>query len=355
MATAPVLDFARLLNAIPGDAPAGVDLRADSSPVSPYYAIKGAHTAARNAERQLAAGTEANGEGGPDWEKVRQPAERALAEKTKDLEVTVYLIDALVRLKGFAGLRDGFRLARELVEKYWDGLYPRPDEEGVATRVAQLSSLASGDSLVVQMNRVPVTDSASHGRLSLANYREGKKAGTPETFDRAVAETPAAFFVGLTEDLAQCRAEYEKLGAALDQRCGADAPPTSNVKAALTACLDTINEVARDKLEEAKRAAEKPPAAPEAGPGDGKPRAKAPANRLQTREDAFRMLQEVVEFFRRTEPQNAIITSLELAVRYGKMNMADLLAEVITDEGPRKAVYRQLGIKPPEPAGKEKK
>jgi len=353
MASATVLDFARLLSPVPGDAATGVDLRADATPTSLYYLIKGAHTAARNAERKQLMGPEADGDGPPDWEKVRHSAERALTEKSKDLEVTVYLIEALARLKGFAGLRDGFRLARELVEKFWDGLYPRPDEEGVATRVAQLSSLATGDSLVVQMSRVPVTESVSHGRLTLANYREGKRSGKADTFERAVAETPAAFYGHLTEDIRQCREEYEKLGAVLDPLCAAEAPPTSHLKEALTASLDTIAEVAHAKLQELKAPQAKQPAA--AANGDAKAGGRNSTSGLQTREDAFRMLQEVADFFRRTEPQNAIVPSLELAMRYGKMSMADLLAEVITDEGPRKAVFRQLGIKPPEATGKDKK
>jgi hypothetical protein len=39
-----------------------------------------------------------------------------------------------VRIDGFGGLEMGFRLARELVESYWDNLYPQPDEDGLSTR-----------------------------------------------------------------------------------------------------------------------------------------------------------------------------------------------------------------------------
>src|SRR2546425_1256477 len=138
-----VLDFERLLAPIAEDAPTGADLRADPSPTSLYYAIKDARSTARAAERQMVGGEE--GSSGADWRPVLQHGTKALAEKTKDLEITAYLIEALVRLHGFAGLRDGFRLARELGERYWDGLYPVPDEEGVATRVAPLTGLNGED------------------------------------------------------------------------------------------------------------------------------------------------------------------------------------------------------------------
>ncbi len=47
----PVLAVEEFLQPIPGDAPAGVDIRADSTPSSIYYKIKDARAAARAAER----------------------------------------------------------------------------------------------------------------------------------------------------------------------------------------------------------------------------------------------------------------------------------------------------------------
>src|SRR6516162_8266191 len=125
MASPDVIDFASLLNPIPGDHPAGVDIRADASPGSLYYLIKDARSAARAAERRLPESD--NDAARADWRPVLKHGQKALVEKTKDLEVTAYVIEALIRLHGFAGLRDGFKLARGLVEQYWDGLYPLPD------------------------------------------------------------------------------------------------------------------------------------------------------------------------------------------------------------------------------------
>ena len=49
----------------------------------------------------------------PDWRPVWEYGQQALAEKSKDLEITAFIIEALLRLHSFAGLRDGFRLARD--------------------------------------------------------------------------------------------------------------------------------------------------------------------------------------------------------------------------------------------------
>src|SRR5262249_27117373 len=144
MASAAVLDLAKLVAPIPGPKPTGVDLREESSLNSAYYAIKDARSAARAAERQFALDGE-EPTAPADWRPGPPVGTKALAEQAKDLEVAAHVIEALVRLHGFAGLRDGFRLTRELVEKHWDGLYPQPDEDGLETRLAPLTGLNGDD------------------------------------------------------------------------------------------------------------------------------------------------------------------------------------------------------------------
>jgi type VI secretion system protein ImpA len=365
------LDFSVLLAPLPGDNSAGVDLRADSSPASPYYAVKDARSAARTAERQMVMGEDPNAPP-PDWKPVLQKATQALAEKTKDLEITAYLIEALVRLQGFPGLRDGFRLARELVDQYWDGLYPLPDEDGVSTRVAPLTGLNGDDAegtLVSPIAQVPLTDSASDGIFSRANYQEAlvlakiadaevreKKiaegAVSLEKVEQAVAQSSTPFFVTLVEDLTQCQEEFAKLCTALDQKCGDQAPPSSNIREALTSCLDAVKDLARHKLP--GDTAETGPAADgeaQATPSATDGVAGGPGQTLdvvRNREDAFRSILKLADFFRRTEPHTPISFALEQVVRWGRMDLPALLTELIGDTDAVRRVFKQVGIRPPE-------
>ncbi|MBM3982447.1 MAG: hypothetical protein FJ304_19695 [Planctomycetes bacterium] len=160
-----VLDFEKLLAPVAGENPAGGDLRAGSGVASLYYAVKDGRNAARAAERRIEGGQD---ETPPDWKPVVASATKALTE-SKDLELTAYLIEALCRVHGFAGLGDGFKLARGLAEAFWDGIHPRPDEDGLATTLGPLSGLNGDDAegtLIAPINRVGITDSASHGRLN---------------------------------------------------------------------------------------------------------------------------------------------------------------------------------------------
>jgi type VI secretion system protein ImpA len=379
MATPAVLDLDRLLAPTPGAQATGLDLRKDGSPGSAYYAIKDARNTARSLERQVVTAEDKGSVAPPDWKVVLDRAVQALAEKTKDLEIVAYLIEALVRQAGFAGLRDGFRLARELVEKFWDGLYPSPDEDGVATRIAPLVGLNGDDSegtLLAPIKGVPLTTVTSQGQFSYADYdqalalrkitdakqRERRIASGAvplETIEKAVAETPAEFYRNLMDDLTACATQYSQLCDALQQRCGNKPPPSSAIRGLLESCQDTIKIVAKKKLESLT-----PAAKPDAKPGkeadktasDGEAAAGAERGALRTREDAFAALLDVAEFFRRTEPHTVISYTLEQIVRWGRMSLPELLSELIPEEAPRKNLFKQVGIRPPEtPKGEAKK
>jgi type VI secretion system protein ImpA len=338
---------------------------AKPSPNSIYYAIKDARSAARAAERQIAMGDD---DAKADWKPVLMHGNKAIAMRSKDLELVAYMIEALVRLHGFAGLRDGVRLARELIEKYWDHLYPLPDEEGLETRVGPLTGLNGDDAegtLIAPIARIPLTEGRDAGPFAYYHYqavnalrqivddeaREKKiRAGAlaPATFDAAVRDTSAAFLVNLVEDLTQTQQEFAQLAAVLEEKCGDKAPPTSAIKAAIGNCLDAVKFIGRDKL-----AASAPAAAAADLPttdAGGQPAAQAATvatavGDIRNRDDALRALLKVAEFFRRNEPHTPVSYSIEQAVRWGRMSLPELLHELIPDESSKKQMFKQVGIR----------
>src|SRR5271165_3522636 len=159
-----ILDLDRLVAPISEEHPPGFDLRIEPSDAMLYRTIRAARSAARSAERRISAMEEAKDAIRPNWKPVLDLAIQILSEESKDLEIVCYLIEALVRLHGFAGLHEGFRLCRLLVERYWDDLYPRPDEDGVATRIAPLMGLngeGTEGTLIIPLLNIPLTCSTS--------------------------------------------------------------------------------------------------------------------------------------------------------------------------------------------------
>jgi type VI secretion system protein ImpA len=373
MASPELLDFTRLLAPIAGENPAGRALREDFSPTSVYHKIKDARAAARAAERNLIYGDEAAQSNRSDWKPVLELAPRIIAEESKDLEIAAWLTEALIREHGFGGLRDGFRLIRELIEGFWDNLYPLPDEEGIEARVAPLTGLngeGADGVLIASITNVPITAATGIRALSHSDHKQAtdlnrledpeKRAQridggaiTMQMFDQAVLETTGEFYRNLWDDLTQCITEYGKLCTVLEEKCGKDdkgysrAPPASNIRDALQACQELVHNIAQGRIEvEPGSDAEfeqvsSNTALVESGGGKA-------VGRVHTRDDAFRALLQVAEFFKRTEPHSPVSYALEQAVRWGRMQLPDLLTELIPEEAVRMQIFKHVGIKPPD-------
>lgn len=362
MVSPAVLDVDDLVQPLDGERPTGEDLRHDPSPTSIYYQVKDARSTARATERQnLMNGDDAEP---VDWKPIIQLAPSVLSERSKDLEISAYLLEALVRENGFAGLRDGFSLVRELVTRYGEELYPAPDEDGIETLVAPLTGLngEDGDGTLIQpIHGVPITDMTSVGAFSTADHEQALEIErlTPEQRDRrvahggvtlsefttAVAESTPEFYRNLLDDVEGCLDEYTQLVTALDATYGQFSPPTSNVRHALEEVRDTIKSVAGDKIavvEEAADDADEETAAD----GNGAAAAAAPKkDTIETREDAFRQILKVADFFRRTEPHSPLSYALERIVRWGRLPLPDLMKELITDNSSVVQMFNLVGIK----------
>ena len=65
---------------------------------------------------------------GTDWRGIRTAAE-ALFSSSKHLPTAVILTASLVETKDFLGLRDGLCLIDNLLDRYWEGLWPQLDAD----------------------------------------------------------------------------------------------------------------------------------------------------------------------------------------------------------------------------------
>lgn len=366
-------DLERLLAPIGGDNPAGTDPRADYSATSPYNRLRDARSEARAAERAMDSAAE-EATVPPQWRTIRELADTVLAEQAKDLEVAAWYTEALLRSHGFAGFAAGIRLMHGLVEGFWDGLYPTPDEDGIATRVAPVTGLngEGGDGALTQPIRKTMLFRAQDGTPlalwqieqadALEAMEETRKeariaagALTLEAVTKAAALVPATHWRALASDLREAISAWGDLAAALDARAGADAPPTSAVRELLDAALRTVTRLAGDKLGTAEAAedGEGADAASTDAAGETAPSVqgrRARPGEIASREDALRMLEEVARWFRRVEPHSPLSYTLEEAVRRGRMTLPELLAELMPDESARSALLSSLGIRPEPPA-----
>lgn len=363
------IDMEALLAPIEGDAPAGIDLREDFSPQSLYFRMRDARSEARAAERAADANPGEDTVPPPQWKAVRDLAVSALAGKTKDLEIAAWLTEALVRSDGLRGLAAGAHLIAGLAETLWDSnLFPMPDEDGIETRVAPVSGLngeGGGGTLEQPLRKLPMFNRPDGGPLYYWQYEQAeelKKITDPARIKQRLAggalpleqvETEAraagqAHFAALRRAAKAAAAEWQRMGEVLDEKAGADGPPTSQVRELVQAVLALIQRYAPPEVEDA---AEDDAVAEDAAAGEGGVAvagglAMRPAQGTVNREDMLKELARISEFFRKTEPQSPLAYTLEEAIRRGRLSWPDLLAELVSDTAVRDNILMQLGIRP---------
>lgn len=368
-------DLDALLAPIPGDAPQGVDVREDYTAQSPYSRLRDARSNARDAEKQA----EAPDPDGPPpadpvplWRSLREIGLKLLTEKTKDLEVAAWLAEAFLRSHGLAGLTACSQLITGLAERYWDDVFPLPDDYGMETRVAPVTGLngnGGGGSLMAPLFKLTLFNRPDGTPIALYQYRASAKLSTLDAQSRQqrIAAGAISFediekeartfgragMARLRDDAAAAVEAWEAMAAVLDEKAGADAPSTSQVRD----LLREIAEIAARYAPGAEAVAEARTIDTPADVTGQRPVGGAGvavnltgvAERAVTREDALRSLESIAAFFRNTEPHSPLSFTLDEAVRRARMPWLDLLDEVIGDRSVRDTILTALGIRPPPP------
>ncbi len=370
MALPQVIDIDALLQAISEEAPAGTDPRADSSPASLYYRTKDARHAARSAER---AAVETGGASPEEWDTVADTAMTILASHGKDLEIAAWLVEALLRTEGFAGLRDGMKVLTGIVNGFWETCFPELDEDGVEGKVSAVAGLNGSGAVgtLIQPIRLVSITRGSQWSFSLWNYEQARDlakvtdpdrrqeridngAVTMEQFLESVADTSVAFFAETQAVIVETLAALAEMSAAFDAVAGVDAPPVSALREMLEEISRSIAHFAADKLAVANYSADSEEvSAGDAGQqGEGGQQVSGTVvvrkiEGYQSRDEALAELTRISAYFRKTEPHSPMSYTLEDAVRRARMSLPDLLVELVEDPAHLQRILLAAGIKPP--------
>ncbi len=368
-----LFDLDILLTPLEGPSACGPGLRGQAGGEGGYYHLKDLRAGARATERRADSDDEAQA---PlkEWQQILESGTALLTDRSKDLEVAVWLVEAAVRLDGFAGLADGFRLLTGLVERFWDDVHPLPDEDGVGARitaVAGLNGIGAEGTLIQPIRKVMLLrndDGFAFWHFQLAqravqtpdtrNRPNRKPPPTPDTLRQRMAAVPVADKRRLLSDIRACRTTFATLDRVLTERCGTEAPPTSAIANLLeeiedaTLFLTDLNEeepmpdpVAADDpiLETSVSGAPIQVTPNRPGPAVG-------PEGIASREEALRLLADIGRFFRRTEPHSPISYTIEDLVRRGQMTLPELLAELVADPAVRNSMLTAAGIRVPPPS-----
>jgi type VI secretion system protein ImpA len=375
MTSPQVIDVDAILTPISEDMPAGADPRGDKQADSLYYNVKDARNAARSKERST---VETDSLTPEEWGAVVTASVELLVAHGKDLEVAAWLVEALVRTEGLAGLRDGLKVLAGIVRQYWESCFPELDEDGIegkVTAVAGLSGSGAVGTLIQPIRLLPIT----HGSLanySLWNYEQASElqkitdparaqaridagAVSMDQFMQSVAETPPAVFAATVTLVEECLAALREMSDAFDAVANQESPPVSALRELLEQINSSIRFFASDKLSAANIAApldmeegsQQTITGAEAADAAGA----AGVSRIDgyaSRNEALNELTRLAGFFRKTEPQSPISYTLEEAVRRARLSLPELLAELSEDPSHAERILLAAGIRNPgEPSG----
>ena len=363
MTSQAVIDIEALLAPISEDRPAGSDIRENSAPDSLYYKIKDARNSARSDERKNL--FEFSAEANELWRSVLDIAPQILSTQSKDLEIASWYIEALIRLKGFSGLRDGFKLVHGMIDKYWDSIYPLPDEDGLETTVSPLAGLNGQGAegvLIAPIRRVAITDGDSPGPFGFWQYQQAldvqkivddternKKADAVgfsiADIEKSVTDSSDAFFIEQRDSLVSCIETYKIIGQMLDEKCGSQiAPSTSNIISTLQQCLGAVKHLGQNKfpLETNEEVTEESSEVDQTTATQAPQQASGP---IRNREHAFEQLRIISTYFLKTEPHSPISYAIDKVINWGNMPLTELINELIPDGGSRQLYESLTGVK----------
>lgn len=371
------VDVGRFLAPVPGPDPGGESLRYEGT----WDRIQEAR---RQDDRSVPQGIWQRDLKRADWGRVEALCAEVLEARSKDLQVAAWLLEAWMQLHGFAGVREGLAVIHALSRTFWDALHPRLDDDPEARGPVfdwineRLVLVLAG----IKVSRPEAADALPYSwfewqealRQENQARREGggqarkpdprkavEPAEPPLTRGRVMASvtlTPRRFYEEVSRDLRDAIETAYALQALLDERLGRGAPSLVRFTGTLTAIHDWVGLVLEDKPapaeEEQQPEAAPAPRAPspdnEEAPVKIEVEGEGPVRRVRTitsRDEAYRMLNEISEYLLRTEPHSPTPFLLQRAVAWGGMSLSDLLVEFLRDGYDLKTLRVFLGMVEP--------
>jgi type VI secretion system protein ImpA len=326
-----------LLEPIPGPSPGGENLY--YSPV--FEKIK----EARRQEEEIAQGEWRHDVKKADYPQVIKLATEALTQKSKDLQLAVWLTEAWLNQQGVGGLADGLDLMRGLVGNFWDSLFPELEDGDAEMRATPLEWVGSrlGDAVKhapltrggldwfgYKVSRSVPYETETAENESKAKTREAAVADgklTPEEFDEAFAATSVETAAAFQQNCDRALESLESLGQVCNEKFGDAAPNFGPLRTSLEEVRQTLRILLAKRgapAQEEAPAAEEWAPAEETGGEAPAARAAAPARKIATAEpadpaDAFERVIQLAGYLRKESPYSPVPYLLLRGLRWGEL------------------------------------
>lgn len=364
-------DLETLLAPISADVPAGVSLEFEGT----YDAVREAR---REDDANLPQGIWEVEYKRADWARVRNLCAEALAGRSKDLQLAIWLLESSIALEGFAGADFGLRLLCGLCEKFWQEMYPAIENGDIEYRLLPFEWM--NDKLTLRLKSISLTAPTSEeaGIFTWADLEVARRlenmavkdqkvlkdaeregAVTMTRFDGSMMLTPDAMVRKLHDDLEGSIGAFGRLQAILRERCGNEAPSLTRFGDQLQTMRVTISAVLRSRGMNGVAASTSPaeetmqsPQQQEAANGELHTEESVPAGGvlhgnsqgIRSRTEAYAMLSSIADYLMKIEPHSPTPYLIKRAVSWGSKPLPVLLDELMDGKDDLGKIYALLGI-----------
>ena len=354
-----------LLNPIAGDNPSGANLRYEKV----YDQIKEART---EDDDTIPTGAWARTIKKADYNQVIKLAGEALANRSKDLQLAAWLMEAHVKKEGIGLVQPCLQLFQDLQNQFWDTLYPEIEDGDAGMRATPIEWAANRVAAILResavtrdgLNYFQYKESRSIGYEADAESNDAKSEQrqqaiadgkpTAEEFDKSFNATPKSWYVNMEASIHSSVETMDALQVYCEEKYGDDGPGFGKLRTA----LEEVGQVVSGLLNEKRKTEPDAPSADEEAEepepeseveaeieaeAEAAPVARAKSSKSMSaepldREDAFARVQACAKFLQKDNPASPVAYMLQAALRFAETREAgsypawDFLAPPATEK-----------------------
>ena len=362
------LELEGLLKVISDEAPCGIDCSFSNE----FYAIKKARI---QDDPLLEQGDWVAEPKQADWAFVSSQSIELLTEKTKDIRLYGWLLEAWSNLYGFEGIAKGLELTQQSLTEFWMLLHPEIAEDDLDQRLGLLQGLIN--QLPVLIKKTAITNTAisyslmdyeallhqqNLRRKHAEDYDDVPTNTSLEQFEQELFNTSKSFQYKNYQAFLEILKQWNILREVLDGLMGVDAPSFAAIESQLESLHSNLKKIYKTEafglqpaMATAESVDEKSAVDQQtstqltehiavAASAINQPFQPHIQSHVANREQAMQVLQEISDYFQLNEPHSPVSYMLQKTIKWSQMPLHEWLAQVIKHEDPLEAVHEILGV-----------
>lgn len=247
--------------------------------------------------------------------------------RTKHLGLAWYATVADLRISGLEGLANGLVLFNQLLSRYWLDVYPRIEDGDFEERLELISRI--DDPLIASgIDAITVAKGRRAGSYTLAQCEKSQASGEPApsliegSINETLVEDPE-FYDQLAAQVREIRQQFGFLRDIIQEHLGTPAVSFPKIEERLSVMENFLTRSAVVPGGEIPEAG----ASDETGSTTSPVATAAKPGEIRNRADVCRAIDQIIRFYRRTEPTSPVPYLLNRAKRAVNMDFLQLVQE----------------------------